>query len=301
MKKYVCILITILISLMSSLFYPSCSVASSENNKISIQNVINSINAIQKYQVNLNTKIYSPTASDLGPSTSDEFDPNRFMEVKSKVFGESGKRMKIQTIMKSPEMGTEIEFTLIFDGTWLWVQQKANKLPQMKTNQPVISAMKIHIPSVSPDPINEPFNTIYGIAGTGLFRYKDLPGTFMKLIEDYSFLNDITLTDSKEIIFSGTKKIIKKDSIKGALDKKLNEFMDTSTKFCKLWVSEDTGRIKAYSVGKSEKRPTMRTEIEYISVNEQLPDDIFTYVPPEGLIVRDSTATILKTQQATNK
>ena len=300
MKKCVCILATLLISLVSSLFFQSCSVISSDNNKFSIQNVINGIGVIQKYQVNLNAKIYPPTASDLDPNISDDFDPNRFMEVKSRVFGESGKKMKIQTIMKSPEFGAEMEYTLIFDGTWLWVQQKVNKYPQMKTNKPMISAMKIHIPSVSPDPVNEPFNTIYGITGIGLFRCKDLPGTFMELIEDYSFIYKIHSKDTNEIIFSGTKKIDQQNTEGKEVHKKLIEYMDKSTKFCKLWVAENTGLIKEYSIGKSEKRPTMNTIIEYISVNEQLPDGTFSYVPPEGVIVRDATATILK-QKANNQ
>ncbi len=295
MKKSIFVLFIILILISVSFsFDQSCSSASSQINQKSIQYVTNSINAIQKYQVNLNTKIYPPTASDLDPNISADFNPNRFMEVKSKVFGESGKKMNILTIMKSPELGAEIEHTLIFDGTWLWVQQKANKHPNMKTNKPMISAMKIHIPSVSPDPVNEPFNTIYGVTGMGLFRYKDLPGTFIELTEDYSFIYETNSKDSKEIIFSGTKKIDQQNSEKGEVDKDLKEYLDKSTKFCKLWVFEDTGLIKAYSIGKSEKRPTMHTEIEYISVNEKLPDDIFTYVPPEGVVVKDVTASMLR-------
>ena len=293
MKKNVFILATLFISLVSFIFYPLCPIALADK-KYSIQKLINGIGAIQKYQVNLNTKIFPPNASDLVPNAPDEFDPNRFMEVRSVVFGESGKKMKILITMKSPELGAEMEHTLIFDGTWLWVQQKVNKHPQMKTNQPMISAIKIHIPSVSPDPVNEPFNTIYGVAGTGLFRYRDLPGTFMELIEDYSFVSGIKSSDSKEMIFSGTKKSIEKNTEIEKIDKELTEFMDKSTNFCKVWVSENNNRIVAYSIGKSEKRPTMKTEIEYITVNKQLPDNIFSYVPPEGVVVRATTANILK-------
>ena len=160
--------------------------------------------------------------------------------------------------------------------------------------------MKIHIPSVSPDPVNEPFNTIYGIAGIGLFRYKDLPGTFMELLDDYSLVNDSNKLNSEEIVLSGTKKPAKQNSKTGEVDKDLSEFMNKSTYYCKLWVSKNDGLIKAYSIGKSEKRPTMNTEIEYISVNQKLPDDTFSYVPPEGVTVRDTTANILK-QKANTK
>ena len=43
------------------------------------------------------------------------------MEVKSEVYGESGKKMEIHTIMKSPEFETGMEHILIFDGLFLSV------------------------------------------------------------------------------------------------------------------------------------------------------------------------------------
>jgi hypothetical protein len=248
----------------------------------------------------LNTKIFSPNASDLDPKAPDDFDPNRFIEVKSVVFGESGKKMKILITMKNRELGAETESTLIFDGTWLWVQQKLLKYPGMKNNKPMISAMKIHIPSVSPDPINEPFNTIYGVTGTGLFMYKDLPGTFMRIIEDYDLVHDTDNTEAKFIVFSGTKKPGVKSSVIGDVDEELREYMEKSINYCKLWVSEKDGLINAYSIGKSEKSPKIITKIEYISVNQKLPDDTFLYVPPEGVVVRDATNHILKRKEKNN-
>lgn len=295
MKKYQIIKVDFLTFILVLYF---CSIAFSEINKTTLQNVANEIKSIQTYHVKLKTKIFPPNASDLDPNSRDEFDPNSFMDVKSVVYGESGKRMKILTTIKSPELGADIKHMLIFDGTWLWVQQKINKHPQMKTNNLMISAMKIHIPSVSADPVNEPFNTIYGIAGIGLFRYKDLPGTFTELIEDYSLVNDTNKSNSKDIVFSGTKKPAKQNSKIGEVDKDLSEFMNMSTNYCKMWVSEKDGLIKAYSIGTSEKRPTMNTEIEYISINQKLPYDTFSYVPPEGVSVKDATANILK-QKAT--
>jgi hypothetical protein len=265
--------------------------------KVSIQDAATAIDAIQTYEVNLHTKIYPPTAADLDPNKSDEFDQNYFMEVNSKVYGQAGKIMKIVTITKQPKLDFEIEHTLIFDGTWLWVQQKVNKNLQMTSKQPMVSAMKIHIPSVSPDPKNEPFNTFYGISGMGLIRYKDLPGTFKYLVDNYSLANGIKPTFSNEIIFSGIKK---SSETKGEKEKGANEFfefMDKNTIFCKLWISDNNGRITAYSIGKSEKRPSIHTKIEYISVNKQMSDDIFSYAPPAGITVRDVTADILKQKE----
>ena len=73
--------------------------------------------------------------------------------------------------------------------------------------------------------------------------------------------------------------------------------MAKSTQTCKLWVSKDTGLIKAYSLGQSEDRPTTRTEIEYISVNQKLPEGTFKYLPPKGVEVKDITETILKQKE----
>jgi len=44
----------------------------------------------------------------------------------------------------------------------------------------------------------------------------------------------------------------------------------------------------------------MHTEIEYISVNDKLPEDIFTYIPPEGVVVRDATSSILQKMRQNN-
>ncbi len=286
----------VIIAIISFLFltlYPLRSTATSNNN-YSIHELINSIKDIRKYQVNLITKIFFPSSSDSNPNVHGEHNPNGFMEIKSVVFGESGKKMKIITTVNSPELGVEMENMLIFDGMWLWVQQKMNKDPHIKTPQPNISAIKIHIPSVSPDPVNEPFNTIYGITGTGLLRYKDLPGTFLELLKRYSFSKVMKSSNSKEILFSGIKKHSEKDEEIKIADKELNEFLDKGTNFCKLWVSENDNRIVAYFIGKSEKSPTMKTKIDYITVNEQLPENIFLYIPPKGVVVRDVTDHILK-------
>lgn len=263
----------------------------STNNHISIESVAKAISTIQKYHVKLTTKIYPPSASDVNPNLPDDFDPNRFMEITTEVFGESGKKMKIITHMELAETGTETENELIFDGTWLWVQQKVIKAPKMEVKSPMISAVKIHIPSVSPNPEKEPFNTIYGASGTGLYRYKDLPGTLFKLIQDYDLKN---VTNSKNTLFAGTKKPNQQGTGEKVAIKKLHELIDRSTNYCKIWVSKDTQLIDAYSVGKSEEIPAMHTRIEYISVNKELPDNIFTYVPPENVVVKDVTSAILE-------
>ena len=73
--------------------------------------------------------------------------------------------------------------------------------------------------------------------------------------------------------------------------------MDKTTQFCKLWVSKKTGLITGYLKGESEKRPIIHTEIEYIRINEKLPEDTFRYNPPEGVEVKDITSTILEKKE----
>ncbi len=302
-KNLFALIIILLMLLMIAFICPSYSTASEENGKISVQKINQQIDSIQKYEVNLKTRIYPPDASDFDSNAPIDFDPNQFMEVNTKVFGESGKRMNIQTTLKSPEFGSEIDFSLIFDGTWLWVEQEVKKHSKMKIEKPLISAIKIHIPDVSPDPEKEPFNTIYGVSGTGLFRYKDFPGTLKEIIKTYNFTDIVNSENSGEIIITGFKRDLgsnQKNSKRKDLEKELKDFLDEHTRFCKLWVSEDSWMIKSYSFGKSDKRPSMYTEIEYISVNEMLPDNIFVYNPPEGVVVRDATSSILQKMKQHN-
>ena len=253
MKRYKITTTVFLVLFLVPSFFTT---ASSEIEKASIQYIINSINSIKEYHVNLNTKIYRPSRSDIDPSVPDEFDPNDFMSIRSVVFGKSGEKMKLVTTTESPELGVQMEIMLIFDGTWLWVQQKVNKHPQMEKNdEPMISAMKFHIQSVSPDPVNEPFNTVYGASGTGLFRYKDLPGTFFQLIEDYDLAKNTSKSNLNDLVFTGLMRPDKQYSKIEGIDQELAEFADATSKYCTLWISEDNGYIRAYSLGRSVKRP----------------------------------------------
>lgn len=283
--------ISILILFIISSFHPT---ASSETTKDTIQHVVSSIKSIQQYQVNLNAKIFPPDVYDLDPNATDKFDPNHFIESNTIVYGVSGKKMKIITITKLPQLSIEMENMLIFDGKWLWIEQKTNKYSLMESTNLKISAMKIHIPSVSPDPINGPFNTIYSITGIGLFSYSDLPGTLMKLIEDYSLVKDPKNSDSNYIVFSGNIISERKIFEQFTANKELSDFMDKRTSFCKIWVSKNNGLINAYSLGNSEERPTLITEIDYVNMNQKLPNDTFTYFPPEGVVVKDITKDVLK-------
>ena len=104
----------------------------------------------------------------------------------------------------------------------------------------------------------------------------------------------MNLRDSQEIIFSGTKQIDLQYVEKDKPDQEIRAYIDRSTQFCRLWISKNTGLIKAYIIGISEERPTMHTEIEYISINENLPDGIFVYKAPDGVVVRDATAAVLQ-------
>lgn len=293
MTKNVIILITLFLSIASVIFHPSSAIAL-EDNDYSIKNVINGIDTLRSYHVNLNTKIFPPNKSDLDPNAPHEFDPNRFMEIKSTVFGESGKKMKLVTIMPMPETDVDIEITLNFDGTWLWVQNKTTEHPQMISSQPKFEIMKIHIPSVSPDPVNEPFKTFFGISGTGLYREQDLPGTFSEILKNYDLKNTTSVKNTNKNIFKGHRKNDLKLPELELVDSKLRELMDKTTQFCTLWVSKETGLIMAYSIGQSYERPSFHTEIDYLSVNEELSKDTFKYIPPEGVLVKDITSTILE-------
>jgi hypothetical protein len=301
MKRKVLILLFFILSSVVVISLNLNRAFAAEGNKpISIQAILKEIDSIKTYHVLLRTKIYPPDASDLDPSVPSEFDPNRFMAINTTVFGESGSKMKILTTMNQPQTKFEIDMLLIFDGTWLWVEQKMKAPTEAgKTNPPQVSAMKIRIDAVSPDPIKEPFNTFYGISGTGLYRYKDLPGTLKDILTSYNLAQDVNAELSGDIVFSGLAHKSEPENAQGTSDnadkemkKELDDFVKQSTQFCKIWFSPKSNLVKAYSVGKSEARPTMHTKIEYITVNKKLPEEVFKYVPPEGVQVRDITDSI---------
>ena len=132
MKKYkmkICICLTLF------LLKSNWLIALAETDKTSIQYVAKSIESIKTYNVNLNTKIFSPNSSDSESNFHNEFDPKRYIETRSVVYGESGKKMKMIITINSPELRLEKESTLIFNGTWLWVQQKLKKISRYENQR----------------------------------------------------------------------------------------------------------------------------------------------------------------------
>jgi hypothetical protein len=252
------------------------------------------IDNIKTYQVKLKTRIYPPDISGVNRTESNAVDITKYVESKSKVFGVTAKKISIETTTIPPDMELETVSRLINNGIWLWVEIKVKKLPKLQIDKPKSTAIKIKVSEVSPDPENEPFNTIYGQSGTGIFQYTDFPGTLKVLVQDYSFDDIVKSKNSQEIIFSGTREIDLESLKKDEPDQEIKHYINQSTQFCRLWVSRNTGLIMAYLIGKSAENPTMRTEIEYISINEDLTDDIFIYDPPSGVVVRDVTDAVLK-------
>jgi len=298
MKRNIKVLTYMLIILtVYSITALSCIFASTEKSKESINSVYDVLERINTYQANLIARIYPSAVVNENSKTDKDFNYENFMEIKSTVIGESGKKMKLVTIMDSQEIDREMEITLVFDGTWLWVQNKTAESLQNRRSRPKYAVRKIHIPSVSPDPINEPFNTFFGISGTGLYRSKDLPGTYAEILKSYDLASIKSSNESDDLIFEGYRKPEQKYSELEGVDNALKELMEKTTRFCKLWVSKETGLIKTYSMGQSDGRPTILTQIEYLNVNEKLPENTFKYIPPKVVVVRDITSTILKNKE----
>lgn len=234
------------------------------------------IASIEKYEVILTTKIYEQGVVDSNTASINQDSSDQFLLVKSTVIGESGKRMKIKTNTGSSELGIHNEHILVYDGTWLWVQ---HTIKQTKSDQVVnekISAFKVDITKVSPDPINDPFNTVYGVVGTGLIRYKDFTGTFRELFEKYYF-NEIIKNKDGELVYIG----------------RLKEQLADNESICKIWLSLEDELIVAYSIGQTKDKPDMFTAIDYVSVNQPLSDDSFDFTPPAGVGVKDITNELL--------
>lgn len=258
--------------------------AANEESVYKIHNVLEGIGSIQKYHARLKVKIYAPSTKGS--------DPEHTVDSESEIYGESGRRMKITTNLEMHELGSVTEWTQIFDMTYLWIQTKVKNID---TNELLKTKIKkIHIPSTSSDIINKPFDTIYWINGIGIFNYKDLPGTFYQILEDYNFDMGRKSESSNHIVFHGLRKSDEKIQKMKIDDESLKEYLDLSTRFSSILVSKDTGLIEEYLIGESEKKPVIHTEISYYSVNENIPNHIFIYNPPEGVKVEDITSSILK-------
>ena len=220
--------------------------------------------------------------------------------VNTTVYGESGSKMKIMTTLK--QHGFEIDIILLFDGVWLWIEQKRNKLLGDQSDIiPKFEVLKIRINKVSPDPIAEPFNAGYGIIGVGLSKNKDFPETLLEILNSYNLILNKSNRFSSDVTFTGmlddsTVNDIYNRIFKNNLESnnELNKYISQSIQFCKIWVSPTSSLIKSYLIGMSESKPTQFTEIEYISVNKELPEDIFVYTPPEGINAKDITDLIIK-------
>ena len=271
--------------------------------QLTVNDVISKVNEIKTYHVLLNTRLYKLDISEIDQNFPKEFNQNNFMTVNSSVYGESGKKMRINTVLKSPDFKTEIDLLLIFDGTWLWIEQQLRTQEIERFISPQISAMKIRISEVSPDATKKPFSTIYGISGTGLFRYNDLPGTLKDILTTYKLVrvNKDISGNNKEIIFIGESDEIalgqveiKNNAKTNDSSKELSHFINKSTKYCKIWVSKTQCLVNAFLLGASEKQPYIHTKIDYKIVNEILPEGIFLYKPPSGVEVRDITSNILQ-------
>ena len=267
-----------------SLFVFLCFFGQSGAKEISIEDLKNNINSINHYHAVLVAKSYSP---------GEIFDPERFIEAKSEVFGEAGKKFKIQSTVNQPQMNAELEVQLIYDGTWLWVQQNVKTSSMKKENKTMASASKIHIASVSPDPINKPFNAYFGISGVGISRDEDLPGTFNKFLNEYDFKPIKETDDEKNTIFIGEKIKSQFSNLPANVPQELKDLMEAQEKYCKLFVSKKNGLIQKYIIGKSPDYPAMSTTITYVSF-KKLPENTFKYEVPEGVQVKDITEVVKK-------
>ena len=285
MKRFTIQIILVFFAFLANAYLSSLSVlAASKENFDEIHNIVESIDSVQTYHARLKVNLFAPSSKG--------FDPEHTIDSETEIYGETGKRMNIKTNLQMDELGSVTEWRQIFDTNNLWVQTRVRKINTdeiLKTK-----VVKINIQSTSSDIKNKPFETIYWLSGIGIFKYKDLPGTLYQILYDYNFDKGYKYEFSNHIVFHGLRKSNEKLQKLGIDDDSLKEFLELSTRFSAIWVAKDTGLIDEYSIGESDKRPYIHTKITYISVNKEIPDHIFIYKPPEGVLVEDITSSLLE-------
>ena len=159
------------------------------NTYSSLHEVLRKVEEIKTYHVVLNTKIF-PLVLNQEHQKKQENLKNRQQTINtSTVFGQSYKKLRVNSQFNMTEFNTKVEILMIFDVTWQWVEKKISKYENNQVVDQNISAVKINILATAKDLQNDPFNTSYGISGIGLFRHKDFPGTLKAILSRYDFNN----------------------------------------------------------------------------------------------------------------
>ncbi|MFO7897694.1 MAG: hypothetical protein R6V58_01385, partial [Planctomycetota bacterium] len=198
-------------------------------------------------------------------------------------------RLRIEaTQTPSPALKlSESETVVVFDGTWQWREVTSGN----KTG-----VFKLRIDKVSPDPKNQPFNTGLPIIGTGLLTGEDLPGSVVSLVQTYR-MSQLPAADDRvaenEYVFVGKLDLEKHVQRRKRMALGIDRATARTTQEILGWgifrFSKDNLRLLGYALGESKDNIRIEVEIEYQSVNHELPEDTFEYEPPEGVQVGDIT------------
>jgi hypothetical protein len=266
-----------------------------------LHEVLKKVEQIKTYHVVLHTKIFPLNLNNERREQQENLKNGRQTKSSSIVFGKSYKKMRIDSRFNMVEFSTKVDILMVFDGTWQWIEKKISKYENNKIVDQNVSAAKINIPATAKDLKNEPFNTSYGISGTGLFKHKDLPGTLITILYRYDFDDraaEIKNSKNQEIFIGRLIDDKNNEQLKAkSKEKKLVEIEKKNTQICKIWVGKKDRLIHGFSLGSTIDDPSIHTEIEYKSLNQPLPENIFLYIPPDGIQVRDITKQILQIRQ----
>jgi hypothetical protein len=277
----------------------------SKNTYPLLHEVLKKVEQIKTYHVVLNTKIFPLMLNDGDREKQEKLKNRKQKSNSSIVFGESYKKMRVASRFNMLEFNTKVDILMVFDGTWQWIEKKISKYENDKIVDQNVSAAKINISATAKDLQNEPFNTSYGISGIGLFKHKDLPGTLETILSRYDFddrIAEIKGTKSQEIFIGRLIDDKKNEQLKAnSREKKLTEIEKKNTQICKIWVGKKDRLIHGFSLGSTIDNPSIHTEIEYKSLNQPLPENIFLYIPPDGIKVKDITKQILQIRQKNEK
>jgi len=104
--------------------YTFYNVTAKEDLQQFINDISQKVISINTYRAKLNTTIYPSCAPINSLRRDQEREKDDSVYSNTVVTGETGKRMRMETVIHEKESNINIRYGLTFDGTWLWIEQE---------------------------------------------------------------------------------------------------------------------------------------------------------------------------------
>jgi len=220
------------------------------------------------------------------------------MKVGSAIFGKGPALLRLMTEWELQGHKTAVVMT--FDGRYQWAE--TTRTVRGKTTRAV---MKLEVASLTPP--DRPFDTGCWIYGCGLVAGEDLPGTVRFLLEYYD-LGMVSLEKVGKVpcyVFEGR---LNEDRYERLARQRfgiatseemtrLLEMLKANMLFARVYFAKTDLFTRKYELGAEPGEPSFVATFTDVRLNATLPEDTFTYSPPDGVVVEDVTARAKEARQ----